>query len=98
MEGIAVHGVTNFGTSAVRTRIYNVTDTAEIADSYSMTTIHPSANSQNINVIMRPARFTLASSKTIRVEYYTNGTTDTQAYSNPGINEVYADYTIRKIA
>lgn len=97
VTGYSLFGATNFGNATGRIRLYNVTDAAAITDCISSSGYTSTANGANIIASLNEVRFTIASTKTIRVEYYCSGTTAAFA-TTTGSDEIYADIVITKRA
>lgn len=93
----ACFGSTNLGNSIGRIRLFNITDSAEIANTVSSSMVsNVNANNITIQPIINHARFTISATKTITLQYYTGGTTAAAA-TNTGDVEIYADLVIAKI-
>lgn len=88
-----VRGSTN---SAVRTRLYNVTDTAAIAQSVNGTGLGSGVGGDE-NAKTGVAYFTLAGSKALEVQLYCTANSSTAAAVSTGQAEVYAQLLIEKV-
>lgn len=86
-----------YNVNRVRTRLYNVTDSSVITESINAATI----GSTHVYSSMF-GKFTLASSKTIRIEYYTESSVSTNGLGvssyYPGIGEKYTSIVLKKVA
>ena len=94
-----IEGVADFfGTNKSMLRLYNVTDTA--VEFYGTTT-YAGASIAGFGQSHLRGAFTLATNKTVRVEYRVGSTAAGSGLGHPasfGVNEVYGLFVLKRVA